>query len=167
MTKKSISEKTRIEYYESSFFDFLKQEHKFVIAAYSHFEDGQKVVSLGVAFTHPEDKYNAGLGKSIALTRAKTSDYKLVASHPGMISYGLVNQLLQQEAFYISQNPGKYIKGYTDAEKKYKKNKAKEAAFSKLDKADKETVSIKRDLDEFIKTQGSPELKKYLNDFYN
>jgi hypothetical protein len=158
--EKESTFKPKAQYFTGEFEDFLDRTHKFVIAAYSKMVNGEKVLSLGVSITHPDDKYNEGLGKSLALNRAKkNSNYYAKVSHPGMINYDVVQTLLEHEALYISTHPGKYIKGYEAFKKRYMKRVYKIFLFKKLTKEERSFIELRNKLME----NPSRELREYLN----
>ena len=158
--EKESTFKPKAQYFTGEFQDFLNKTHKFVIAAYSKMVDGEKVLSLGVSITHPDDKYNEGLGKSLALNRAKkNSNYYAKVSHPGMINYDVVQTLLEHEADYLINHPGKYIKGYEAFRNRYMKRVHKLFLFSKLTEEERSFIVLRNKL----MTNASRELREYLN----
>lgn len=82
-----------------------------------------KVVKLGIAICNPDDEYNNKIGYNKALSRARNSTPVLYANinNLGIINTKVIEALLQQEAKYLKENPAKYIKGYKEAEEKWKK----------------------------------------------
>lgn len=102
-----------------------------------------KSVSIGVAICNPEDTFNEETGYRKAMSRAKLALY---ATHSGYISTRLVQAMLEQEAYYIKSNPGKYIKGYNEAEKQFNKKKRYENLLNSLDTSELQSIKIYEDL---------------------
>lgn len=90
-----------------------------------------KIVKLGVAICNPGDEFNEKVGYNKALARARNSNPVLYANvnNLGVINNHVVTALLQQEAKYLKENPAKYIKGYKEAEEKYKKAQEMEELY--------------------------------------
>lgn len=131
----------KVVYKEGKFIDFCGRERQFVIAAVSIKIDGSvaendpnddtiwgedlfnedcyKVVSLGFAICHPDDKFDARVGKQVAFSKALNSrKYALYSTHKGLINATMINALLEQEAKFFVKDPGYYVKGYREDEKK-------------------------------------------------
>lgn len=149
--------KEHIQTINSSFVDYLGEEHQFVIAAVSKilpktshevdesFAGNEEVahevttyiedygswdcintvvkgLSLGYAICNPNDEYDYKVGVAKAVARAKNNKPVLFVTDGGLINTTMVDGLLEQEAEYLMNNPGKFIKGYQEAEKKYYEN---------------------------------------------
>lgn len=80
-----------------------------------------KTLKLGIAICNPEDEFDEQVGYMKALGRARNSSPVILANNNniGVIGTEMVKGLLRQEAEYVKNNPGKYIKGYKEAEEKY------------------------------------------------
>lgn len=131
--------KEHINVIKDSFIDYSGKEHHFVIAAITTpFEDEGtgypvvygdgtanvlvKKITLGVSICNPEDTFNEKTGVMRALGRAKQSDPVLYAVDGDVITNFLVDSLLAQEAKFLKNNPGLFIRGYNEAKERYLKN---------------------------------------------
>lgn len=79
-----------------------------------------RTVSVGISICHPADKFDEEIGKRIARNKALEAIPVLYATEKGIINRLLVEGLIQQELEFLKRNPGKYIKGYDEAQEKYK-----------------------------------------------
>lgn len=114
--------KHRYQYYTDFFIDFNGKKHFFTICAYSvelsqnsalYTQLGiSKKVSLGVAICNPVDEFDETIGKMLASSRAESGNIVMYANKKGCINTKVVSAFLMQEAQYIKNNPGYYIKGY-------------------------------------------------------
>lgn len=143
--------KERVVYRVDSFVDFTGIERQFVMAALSQETDAAledwtegvrdwdiycpKRLSLGISVCRPEDTFNEETGKAIALGKARRNvDHAFYSTDPGLINRGVVEALLDQEAAFFKQCPGKYITGYDEAKEKYEEeHKMVEAELSLSD----------------------------------
>ncbi len=120
--------KEKVVYKVDNFVDFRGETRQFIFAAVSvntvetititdddDIEQMQKVVRLGVSVQKSGDILDTELGKKIAYGKAmkdKSCVGKLYATDKGMINSRLVEALLEQEAEYFKNRPGKYLAGY-------------------------------------------------------
>lgn len=134
------------------FIDYEGLTHKFVIVAAKHNikEDGdypmvmypvsedsvegdiylKTGVSIGVSICNPVDIFNERVGLKVALARAENSDCVLFSQYPGQLGDSVIEAYLHQEAEYIKNNPGKFIKGYKEKELRYDKRMEMESIKS-------------------------------------
>lgn len=92
-----------------------------------------KGLLIGVSVCSPKDEFNKELGEKIAYSKAV--NIKDVSTHtalytpvPGLINDSVVTATLTNYAEYIKRNPGVVVKGYNEAERKYKEKEAKNLA---------------------------------------
>lgn len=131
--------KEHVNVIKDSFIDYAGKEHHFVIAAVTtpleDEVDGYpiaygddtvnllvKSICLGISICNPEDTFDERTGVMKALGRAKQSSPVLYAVNGDIITNFLVDSLLAQEAKFLKNNPGLYIKGYNEAKERYLKN---------------------------------------------
>ena len=118
----------KVVYKVGEFTDFSGKRRQYIFAAVSvnssdlvdfgSEKDPEKEVRLGLAIQKDGDVRNEELGKKIAYGKAmkdKSCIGKIYSTNKGMINYKLVNALLEQEAEYFENNPGRYIAGYDRA----------------------------------------------------
>lgn len=129
-----------VQHLHDSFVDYAGVKHEFVIVAVSQNLDDDyfgyiiskvddydtidvsrvaKKVTLGIAFCNPCDTFNLEQGIKVATGRAYKSEDGIYSTQKGYINTGLVTALLNREADFIKNNPGKYIAGYNKAEQKH------------------------------------------------
>lgn len=134
--------KQYVEVIKDSFTDFAGKEHLFIIAAVSSLydESDQKTVvarvsgfiaenvaqvvkdiRIGVSICNPTDEFNEKVGILKATGRAKSSAPVLAVTEGGFVSVPVIRALLSEQAKYIKENPGDYIKGYNESKEKYMK----------------------------------------------
>lgn len=115
----------KVEFITGTFTDFTGRERNYVMAAVSMpendgFDLDDKVLSIGVSVCRPNDAYNKELGIKIATGKArKYRDHALYTTDKGLINGTMVKALLEQEAKYFENNPGRYLAGYNSDMKKY------------------------------------------------
>ena len=123
--------------------DYKGQVHKFVVAGVVNKVSGyvdacngiydpdvypdvdmEKSISVGISICNPEDKYNENIGKLQAEGRAKKprKNPRVVYASWGIITPYVVELLIKSIADDIKANPGKYVPGYNESEKKWIKN---------------------------------------------
>lgn len=120
-----------------------------------------KSLRLGVSICNPTDTFNERAGKEKAVHRAKNSKKNaLYSTEKGYISSRVVRAMLEQEAHYIKTNPGKYIKGYTEAEAKYKFEQECKTKYSELSESEKSLVKSIKDIN-LQKLEEYKKLAKY------
>ena len=133
------------EFLIDSFIDFKGIEHKVVICALTQTPESndydlmvswvndhnevdmedeiysvvKRCLSIGIAICNPNDDFNEELGKKIALSKAENNIPVLVSTEIGVMNKILVNAYLKQEMEFLKKNPGKFIKGYAESEKKF------------------------------------------------
>lgn len=127
-----------VQHLHDSFVDYAGVKHEFVIVAVSQnlgntdfaiteYTDYDmtdiaivtKKVTLGIAFCNPCDTFNLEQGIKVATGRAYKSEDGIYSTQKGYINTGLVTALLNREADFIKNNPGKYITGYNKAEQRH------------------------------------------------
>lgn len=127
-----------VQHLHDSFVDYAGIKHEFVIVAVSQnlgntdfaiteYTDYDmtdiaivtKKVTLGIAFCNPCDAFNLEQGIKVATGRAYKSEDGIYSTQKGYINTGLVTALLNREADFIKNNPGKYITGYNKAEQRH------------------------------------------------
>lgn len=141
-----------IEYMVDSFFDYKGEEHKLVACALSEsphdgydylqiawvdidgyadaearpYEEVKRMVTIGIAVCNPEDTFDEEKGRSVALNKARHCPNlpKLYSPSNGAINTDLVKAFMKQELEFAKKCPGRWIKGYDEAEARFK---AKEA----------------------------------------
>ena len=124
-------------------------------------EDVVKSLRLGVSICNPTDTFNERAGKEKAVHRAKNSKKNaLYSTEKGYISSRVVRAVLEQEAHYVKTNPGKYIKGYNEAEVKYKFEQECKTKYSELSESEKSLVKSIKDID-LQKLEEYKKLAKY------
>lgn len=129
-----------------SFNDFKGEKHQFVIAAsvinpnrdrlfdicegvYDGPDDetgdwtaipAEKILGIGISICSPRDKFNLEIGKAQAEGRSKKRCDRFIAfTKGGMCTESIIDTFLQENKANLIENPGKFIKGYNAAEKKY------------------------------------------------
>lgn len=146
----------KVSYRVSDFVDFNGVRRKFVIAAVSLItdayvndygkissnwfdeaefnEDCFKVLTLGFSACQEDDSFDEEIGKKIALGKAlKSREYALYATNKGLINSGMVESLLDQEVKFFRKDPGYYLKGYREAQKRHQKQLRLEAYEESLE----------------------------------
>lgn len=124
-------------------------------------EDVVKSLRLGVSICNPTDTFNERAGKEKAVHRAKNSKKNaLYSTEKGYISSRVVRAMLEQEAHYVKTNPGKYIKGYNEAEAKYKFEQECKTKYSELSESEKSLVKSIKDIN-LQKLEEYKKLAKY------
>lgn len=109
-----------------------------------------KVLRLGIAICNPEDsdKFSERAGIAKAVHRARNSKPVMYVSKNGYINSKMVRAFLEQEAIHIQNNPGCIIKGYDEAQDKFKYNEELKKGYSNLSEEDKNVVAMLADLDD-------------------
>lgn len=149
------------EYLIDSFIDFKGEKHDVVVCALSQtpccesFVDSKfdpdyeiqvyRTLSLGIAICNPVDKFNEEKGKKIAYNKAANEEFSLVSTHSGVINTPLVRALLRQEMEHIKKYPGKFIKGYDDAQARYEASNKLDAEVQNLSNQEAEVVQAAMD----------------------
>lgn len=106
-----------------------------------------KSLRLGVSICNPVDEFNERAGTEKAINRAKNNKKPaLFATEHGYINSKVVRAMLEQEAHYVRTNPGKYIKGYNEAEAKFKFEHNNYIAYNELNEQEKSLVKSIKDL---------------------
>lgn len=155
-----------VEILKDSFIDYAGNKHHFVIAAVSkpykpeerpcviETREGNRgieffahnvvrSVHIGVSICSPVDKFDEKIGVLSATGRANKSKGVLYVTEKGKVSTPLVRVLLEQEAEFLKNNPAMYIKGYAEAEEKYKKK-------NKIEKLEQNFSDIERTIVEKV-----------------
>ncbi len=140
--------KEKVQIISDKFVDFAGKTHYFVVAAVSKEVDDDKYkkeLRIGISICHPEDKFDKEIGVLKAVANSKSSKYKIYSSYTGLINTKMVTAILVQEADYIKKYPNRYIKGYTDAELRYKRNLEMEEKFKNFSKFEQLVLVSLRD----------------------
>ncbi len=131
----------RIVYRTDTFTDFSGMERPVTMCAASIIADKDlpfckgKILSIGIAIGHPNDKdiWDEKKGKSIAFNKALSCNGSFLCTNDsGLISSELVDVLLNREMEHFKKDPGLYIAAYNDAKKKYEKKLEVEEMTTKL-----------------------------------
>lgn len=167
----------REEYIVDKFVDYLGAERTFVLAAISEDltgteeapstaftilkgEDGKgecdieviaKRLMFGLAVCDPNDEFDEELGKKMAKGRAinpKSRISTLLSTDKGLINTSVVRATLKQEAEYLKQNPGKYIKSYNEDKEVYEYGVEMEGRYQAMTEAEKNAVAVLTELSE-------------------
>lgn len=106
-------------------------EEVFVIGYDWSLSQAKKILSLGIAVGHINDKncWNEEIGKKIALGRSLKIGVNspiLVTTEKGFISAELVDAFLKKEMEHFKKDPGTYITGYDKAKQRYQCQKKAE-----------------------------------------
>lgn len=83
----------------------------------------KKAIRLGICICHPDDTYDEKVGTLKAIARARNNDPVLLSVDLGSINTKMMRAFLEQEAEYLKNNPNKYIKGYNEAEARFKRKR--------------------------------------------
>lgn len=136
--------KERIETLTSYYNDFAGRTHYFIVAVVANKVENTAYlnpvieVRLGLSICNPEDEFNLDYGTTKAVERAKGAYPVLVSYELGLINSEFLKFIIEKEVAYIKKNPGKYIKGYSEAERKWLRNKYMEEIgnnFNDIEKA--------------------------------
>ena len=93
-------------------------------------ESIDKKLLLGVSVQRKGDEEDRDLGLTIAIGKAKKDKTRiatLYSTDSGLINSKMVSALLEQEAEFFINNPGKYLKGYNKDKEKYLASKEADA----------------------------------------
>ncbi len=118
------------EFIEGTFIDYKGDEREYTICALScPIEEGDdnasdaevKQLRLGIAVRRDGDEYVRGIGMTEAERKAKENPFTILrADTCGVINSTMVRAVLEQEAEFFENNPGKYLAAYrADAERYY------------------------------------------------
>jgi len=133
----------KVTYLSDKFINYKGETQQFVLCAVSYMlDDTTKSLSVGVSFTHPKDTFNEEIGETIAYNKAidKPCCY-LETDNKGVINTALVTCVLTNIVEQIQKNPGKFIAGYNDAEKKYKQTCEASKTWSQMTEEDKSFIT--------------------------
>lgn len=125
-----------VDYREGSFVDFEGKDHYFVVCAVLREgtvrEIVTRILSFGVSFCNPVDKYNNELGKKIAYGKSVSErNTNILLGRAGLLNIEAVKYILDNETNHVKQYPEQYSVSYAKAKDKYEKAKAlaQKAAF--------------------------------------
>lgn len=117
------------EFIEGTFVDYKGDKREYTICALScPIEEGDdkasdsevKQLRLGIAVRRDGDEYVRGIGMAEAERKAKENPFSVLRSDTcGVINSTMVQAILEQEAEFFENNPGKYIKAYNDDAERY------------------------------------------------
>lgn len=100
----------------TDFKDFKDEVHIITLVGISRIVEGERVLQIGYSICNPKDTYDEDLATKIAESRAEVS---LFIFDTGIIDDGVVSKILRNKAIYIVKHLDKYIKGYSEAKKRY------------------------------------------------
>lgn len=109
-----------------------------------------KTVQLGISICNPVDSYDEKVGEYKAIARARNNKPVLLSSNPGTINNTVVEALLLQEARFVKNNPSKYIQGYSEMEKSYKKRQEMNKLVDNFSDIEKEVVTKIKENPKFL-----------------
>lgn len=118
----------------TDFKDFKDEVHIITLVGISRIVEGERVLQIGYSICNPKDTYNENLAIKIAESRAEVS---LFICDTGIIDDGVVSKILSNKANYIIKHLDKYIKGYSEAKKKYRIRKLHNELLNSLDDEEK------------------------------
>ena len=100
-----------------------------------HIEDPNAILSVGLSICHEQDmdKYNQKIGRLQAVGRAlkcKNASVVMTLDNYKFATDDLLNNIADTFEKDFKRCPGKYIKGYNDAEIKWRKKHEQETLFS-------------------------------------
>lgn len=161
-----------IEYMVDSFFDYQGLEHKLVACALSqspydpydtlhvawldddYYAKGdsticdrvKRMITIGIAVCNPTDKFDEERGKSLALNKALHCPNlpRLYATAPGVISTELARSFMKQELEFAKKCPDRLIKGYDEAEARFKAREALKEEVKNLSDTEKIVLNAAR-----------------------
>lgn len=115
-----------VDYREGSFVDFEGKDHYFVVFRESTIsENPTRILSFGVSFCNPVDKYNNELGKKIAYGKSISDrNTNVLLGRAGLLNIETVKYILDNEVNHVKQYPEQYSVAYAKAKDKYEKAKA-------------------------------------------
>ena len=102
---------------------------------FCHLEDPNAILSVGLSICHEQDmdKYNQKIGRLQAVGRAlkcKNASVVMTLDNYKFATDDLLNSIADTFEKDFKRCPGKYIKGYNDAEIKWRKKREQEAITS-------------------------------------
>ena len=102
---------------------------------FCHIEDPNAILSVGLSICHEQDmdKYNQKIGRLQAVGRAlkcKNASVVMTLDNYKFATDDLLNNIADTFEKDFKRCPGKYIKGYNDAEIKWRKKHEQETLFS-------------------------------------
>lgn len=155
--------KMREEYIIDKFIDYTGTEKTFIMAAISKdtsdilsvavtntdreylAELTNKCLMLGLSVCNPKDEFNEEIGKRIAKGKAlnrKSRVSTLYSTDKGLINTSVVKAILKQEAEYLKQNPGNYIKSYNADKEAFEYKEKLEDIYQAMPEDRKNAVNI-------------------------
>ena len=121
-----------------NFVDFKGDTHKITIVAYNMFAlterkyGNKNLIGIGVSIQHPKDEFIEILGiqRAVKNLLKKFSNNEFVPVIAGNFNFSskFINDVLENEYNHIVENINAYIKGYSDAKKKFDAKRAKKDA---------------------------------------
>lgn len=117
------------EFIEGTFIDYKGDKREYTICALScpieedddEASDSEvKQLRLGIAVRRDGDEYVRGIGMAEAERKAKENPFSILRSDTcGVINSTMVQAILEQEAEFFENNPGKYITAYRNDAERY------------------------------------------------
>ena len=80
--------------------------------------DIYRALNIGVAIRNPEDIDDEAKGEKIAYNRAMFNCPSLLATHSCAFKPAIIEAVMKCELQHVFENPGQYIKGYAEKEKR-------------------------------------------------
>ena len=118
-----------------NFVDFKGDTHKITIVVYDMLslvkktQGTKNLIGLGVSIQHPKDEFVEILGVQRAvknlLKKFNNNEFVPVIASNFNFTSKIINDVLENEYNHIVENINAYIKGYSDAKKKFDTKRAK------------------------------------------
>lgn len=107
----------------------------------------RKSLFLGVAICNPKDKdrFSEELGQRIAYNKAlcgKLSQRWLATDISGMMTDGLVEFVVNQEAEFVAAHPENFINGYMESKLRYEEKQQAKQEFTELSGPEQEVIKV-------------------------
>ena len=120
--------------FTTNFKDFKDEVHTITLVGISRILEEDRVLQIGYSICNPKDTYDKDLANKIAESRAEVSLYIFGS---GIIDNDVVSKILRNKAIYIVKHLDKYIKGYSEAKKRYCLKKSHNELLNSLDDEEK------------------------------
>ena len=126
----------------TDFKDFKDEVHIITLVGISRIVAGERVLQIGYSICNPKDTYDENLAIKIAESRAEVS---LFIYDTGIINDDVVSKILSNKANYIIKHLDKYIKGYSEAKKRYMLKKSHNELLNSLDDEEKLVFNMSKE----------------------
>lgn len=168
------TQKDKITYKISYFTNFKDEVIPIVVCALSQYIDSStrrftanwgddmgsyqlyRQVSIGIAVYNTEDTWHWNEGCKIALNKARINKPIIFTADNGVLNDDIISDLMTTYIYKFREHPEKYIKGYSEAAKKYKRIKEKNEFIGSLN------VEGLKDREVISKLKRNGELDKYI-----